>query len=334
MSTKSIPAQPIEKQLNHLQPPNAAPHPGMVWIPGGTFLMGSDHHYPEEAPAHTVTVEGFWMDRCPVTNVQFRMFVEATNYVTYAERPLDPAMYPGADPALLVPGSLVFQQPHQRVDLRNIGNWWAYLPGASWRQPMGRGSNLKGKEHYPVVQVAWEDVEAYAKWAGKELPSEAEWEFAARGGLEGKAYVWGDELAPKGKMMANFWQGEFPWQNLKTDGYEGTSPVKAFPPNGYGLYDMTGNVWEWTADWYSPRHLENAQKACCIPQNPRGGPQASSYDPGQPTVRIPRKVLKGGSHLCAANYCLRYRPAARSPQMIDSGSCHIGFRCVVRPTVG
>lgn len=305
-------------------------YPNMVWIPGGTFLMGSNNHYPEEAPVHTVQVDGFWMDKYPVTNARFQEFVEQTGYVTYAERPLDPAMYPGADPAMLIPGSMVFRKARHRVDLRNIANWWQYVPGADWRHPYGPGSSIEGKDLYPVVHVAWEDVEAYAQWAGKAIPTEAEWEFAARGGLDGKVFAWGDEPTPKGRMMANFWQGEFPWQNLKKDGYEGTSPVKAFPPNAYGVYDMIGNVWEWTADWFRSRHPDNAQKACCIPQNPRGGPREMSYDAAQPHIRIPRKVLKGGSHLCAPNYCFRYRPAARSPQMIDSGSCHIGFRCVVR----
>ena len=316
-----------EKETQIIPASNPA---GMVWIPGGTFRMGSDKHYPAEAPTHTVKVDGFWMDRNPVTNAEFQQFVEETDYVTYAERPLNPEDYPGALPEMLVPGSLVFQKAKQRVDLRNIANWWDYVPYANWKQPHGPGSSIAGKENYPVSQVAWEDVEAYAKWAGKEIPTEAEWEFAARGGLEEKEFAWGDEEMPEGKLMANYWQGEFPWQNLLLDGYEGLSPVGTFQDNGYGLFDMTGNVWEWTADWYYDKHPEDAKKACCIPQNPRGGFKEGSYDPRQPTVKIPRKVLKGGSYLCAINYCYRYRPAARIPQMVDTSTCHLGFRCVKR----
>jgi sulfatase modifying factor 1 len=302
----------------------------MVWIPGGTFKMGSEKHYQEEAPVHTVKVDGFWMDIYTVSNAEFRKFVEETNYVTYAERPLNPNDYPGALPELLVPGSLVFQKAKQRVDLRNFANWWDYIPHANWKQPYGPGSTIEGKDDYPVTQVSLEDVEAYAKWAGKEIPTEAEWEFAARGGQEEKEFAWGDEVTPEGMFMANYWQGEFPWQNLMLDGHEGLAPVGFYPANGYGLFDMTGNVWEWTSDWYRDKHPENPQKACCIPQNPRGGFMENSYDPRQPNIKIPRKVLKGGSHLCAINYCYRYRPAARIPQMIDSAACHLGFRCIKR----
>ncbi len=308
----------------------AAPQPDMVWVPGGTFRMGSQDFYPEEAPVHRVTVDGFWIDRHPVTNAQFARFVEATRYVTFAERPPKAEDYPGARPELLVPGSLVFQKPPRPVDLSNYENWWAYVPGTDWRHPEGPESSLHGRWAHPVVHVAYEDAKAYAAWAGKTLPTEAEWEFAARGGLDGAAYCWGDEFAPAGTMMANTWQGEFPWENLRADGFEGTSPVGAFPPNGYGLYDMAGNVWEWTADWYLPKHPEEARKACCVPVNPRGGRKEQSYDPGQPQIAIPRKVLKGGSHLCAPNYCLRYRPAARFPEPIDTSTCHVGFRCIVR----
>lgn len=305
-------------------------HPNdMVWIPGGTFLMGSDSFYPEERPIHRVTVDGFWMDEHPVTNEAFRRFVEATGYITVAERPPNPAEYPGIDPALLVPGSLVFRRPPHRVSLRDFRVWWAYVPGACWYRPEGPGSTLEGREHHPVVHVAYEDAEAYAAWAGKELPTEAEWEFAARGGLEGATYVWGDEFAPGGRLLANTWQGEFPWQNLGTDGYEGTSPVGAFPPNGYGLYDVAGNVWEWTCDFFRPRHPGDALKVCCIPRNPRVRSAAQSLAPGE---HIPRRVLKGGSHLCAPNYCLRYRPAARQGEAVDTSACHIGFRCIVRST--
>jgi sulfatase modifying factor 1 len=310
--------------------PGEPPFPGMVWIPGGAFRMGSDKHYPEEAPAHRVSVDGFWMDRTPVTNVDFERFLTATGYVTFAEIPPRAEDYPGALPTMLYAGSMVFLKPRRRVDL-SACTWWQFVRGADVRHPLGPESSLDGLEHHPAVHVAYRDVEAYAKWAGKQLPTEAEWEFASRGGLDGADYAWGDELYRDGRHMANTWQGEFPWQNLRSDGYEGTSPVHAFPPNGYGLYDMIGNVWEWTTDWYHPRHPAESQKACCIPSNPRGGPLEASYDPAQSEIKIPRKVLKGGSHLCAPNYCRRYRPAARYAHPIDTSTCHIGFRCIVRP---
>jgi formylglycine-generating enzyme required for sulfatase activity len=266
-----------------------------------------------------------------VKNEQFKRFVKATGYLTVAERQPNPADFPGAPAANLVPGSLVFQKTKGPVDLRNYANWWAWRPGASWRHPRGPQSSIKSLEQHPVVQVAYEDVEAYARWAGKELPTEAEWEFAARGGLEGATFPWGDDELLDGKPMANTWQGEFPWQNLATDGFPGTSPVGAFPPNGYGLFDMAGNVWEWTSDWYVHRHADEVGKSCCGPPvNPRVTSPEQSYDPRQPQFRIPRKVVKGGSHLCAPNYCLRYRPAARQPQMIDTSMTHLGFRCIVR----
>jgi len=303
----------------------------MVRVPGGTFLMGSDDFYPEERPAHRVVVDGFLMDVRPVTNAEFRRFVEDTGHVTTAERPPDPADYPGLDPALLVPGSLVFRRPPRRVGLHDFRLWWAYVPGACWNRPEGPGSALGGRDRHPVVHVAYEDAAAYAAWAGKALPTEAEWEFAARGGLEGAAYVWGDEAAPEGRPMANTWQGEFPWQNLATDGHEGTSPVGAFPANGYGLSDMAGNVWEWTCDIFQPRHPVAAAKACCVPRNPRVASAVGDGSGVRPGVDgIPRRVVKGGSHLCAPNYCLRYRPAARQGQAADTSACHIGFRCVVR----
>ncbi|MBF5043116.1 formylglycine-generating enzyme family protein [Aggregicoccus sp. 17bor-14] len=317
--------------LAPLPAPGTAPHPDLVWIPGGTFLMGSEAHYPEEAPVHPVGVSGFWMDRFTVTNMQFQRFVEATKYLTVAERPLNPEDYPGAKPGALVPGSLVFRKAPHPVSLANWQRWWDYVPGASWRHPEGPQSNLKGRGKHPVVHVAYEDVEAYAAWAGKQVPTEAEWECAARGGLEGAEFCWGSELRPAGRPMANIWEGEFPWQNLKEDGYEGTAPVGSYPPNGYGLHDMAGNVWEWTQDFYAERHAGPATKACCIPQNPRNAAREASRDPAQPHIHIPRRVLKGGSHLCAFNYCRRYRPAARSPQQVDSGACHIGFRLVLRP---
>jgi len=310
--------------------PGDPPFPDMVWIPGGTFRMGSDKHYPEEAPTHRVTVDGFWMDRYPVTNARFREFVEVTGHVTFAELPPNPDDYPGALPEMLYPGSLVFQKPVMRVDLRDSHQWWAFARGADWVHPHGAGSNLKGLSNHPVVHVAYKDVEAYAAWVQKELPTEAEWEFAARAGLDGAEYAWGDELVPNGQYMANTWQGEFPWQNEQLDRWEFTSPVDAFPPNAYGVYDMIGNTWEWTTDWYRPRHTEEKEKACCIPRNPRGGLAHQSYDPRDPEIRIPRKVLKGGSHLCAPNYCRRYRPAARFPEPIDTSASHVSFRCIVR----
>lgn len=313
-----------------VKPPGRPPTKDMVWIPGGTFLMGSNDHYLEEAPAHKVAVNGFWMDKYTVTNDQFQRFVKATGYVTSAERTPNPDDYPGAQPELLVPASVVFQRPSQRVDLRNHYNWWQYLLGANWRRPEGPESSIKRREKHPVVHVTYEDVVAYAEWIGKELPTEAEWECAARGGLDGAVYTWGNEFAINGKMMANTWQGEFPVQNLLTDGYERTAPVGSYPPNGYGLYDMAGNVWEWTMDWFQ-EHKQIKKGPCCTLSNPRGGSLETSYDPRMPDERIPRKVVKGGSYLCAPNYCLRYRPAARIAQPIDTGTCHVGFRLIVRP---
>jgi formylglycine-generating enzyme required for sulfatase activity len=300
----------------------------MVSIPGGTFHMGCETFYPEEAPVHEETVGPFVMDRCPVTNDDFASFVKDTGYVTLAERAPNPADYPAVPVDALVPGSLVFHRTAGPVNLTDWSQWWAYVPGAQWRYPLGAGSSVEAIGDHPVVHIAYQDAEAYAKWAGKDLPTEAEWEFAARGGLDRALFVWGDEMEPGGTIMANTWQGEFPWQNLLKDGYERTSPVGAFPPNGYGLYDMAGNVWEWTSDWYRSKHASASNSGCCS-----ASVRASideSYDPGQPQLRIPRKVLKGGSHLCAPNYCLRFRPAARSPQMVDTSMSHLGFRCIVR----
>lgn len=308
--------------------PGKPPFENMSWIPGGQFLMGSDNHYPEEAPAHSVIVDGFWMDQYVVTNAQFSRFVEQTGHVTLAERAPRAEDYPGAKPELLVPASVVFQKPPFRVDLSNPYNWWTYVPGASWRRPLGPGSSLKGLAKHPVVHVAYEDAEAYAKWIGKDLPTEAEWEFAARGGLEGAEFVWGDEFEPDGEVMTNTWQGDFPNENLLTDGFEWTAPVGSFPANGYGLYEMSGNVWEWTTDWYQ-EHSELTQ-SCCASMNPSGGLQEKSYDPTTPKIPIPRRVMKGGSYLCAPNYCQRYRPAARMAQPVDTATCHLGFRCIVR----
>ncbi len=306
-----------------------APFPDMVWIPGGTFLMGSDRHYPEERPAHRVSVDGFWMDRCAVTNADFGRFVAATGWRTLAERPAKAEDYPGAAPEMLAPASVVFRKSAGPVDLRNPSNWWTLVAGADWRHPLGPDSTIDGRADHPVVQIAFEDAEAYAAWAGKALPTEAEWERAARGGLDGAEFTWGDELTPDGRSMANTWQGEFPWQNHVTDGFEGAAPVGSFPPNGYGLHDMAGNVWELTTDWY--RDHGRLEHACCTIRNPRGAVLEESFDPEAPNVRVPRKVMKGGSYLCAPNYCQRYRPAARLPQPLDTATCHMGFRCIVRP---
>jgi formylglycine-generating enzyme len=305
----------------------------MQWIPGGTFRMGSDKFYPEEAPVHTVAVSGFWMDPHAVTNAQFATFVDSTGYRSLAERPPDPALYPGAQPELLTPGSAVFFMPEGDAELDDMHSRWAYVPGASWRHPEGPASTIRGREQDPVVHVAFEDAAAYAAWAGKELQTEAEWEFAARAGLDGAVFCWGDEFTPGGRYMANTWQGRFPFQDIGADGFVGRAPVGSFPSNGYGLYDMAGNVWEWTTDWwYAACHLTEVDAPCCVPRNPRGAPEALSNDPAQPEVRIPRKVIKGGSYLCAPNYCRRYRPAARYPQMIDTTTCHIGCRCIIRPS--
>ena len=291
--------------------------------------MGSDQHYPEEAPAHKVQVGAFWMDAHTVTNRAFKKFVDATGHVTNAEKPADPEDYPGAQPELLQPSSVVFRKAGGPVDLSNPYHWWTYVAGANWKHPRGPGSSLQGLWDHPVVHVDFADAEAYAQWAGKELPTEAEWEFAARGGLDGAEYCWGDEYMPGGKAMTNNWQGEFPWQNLLEDGYEWTAPVGSFPPNGYGLYDMAGNVWQWTTDWYR-EHGKLAARPCCTLANPRGGERDGSFDPRTPEVRIPRRVMKGGSYLCAPNYCRRYRPAARMAQPIDTSTCHLGIRCIVR----
>ena len=303
---------------------------GMIALPGGTFWMGSESHYPEEGPRRQVRVDAFEIDRHAVTNAEYEAFVADTGYVTVAERPLNPADFPGAKPELLRPGSLVFRMSRGPVDTRNMANWWAYVPGACWRRPEGPGSNLSGRKDHPVVQVAYEDALAYATWAGKDLPTEAEWEYAARGGLDGAEYAWGGEFNPDGRWMANTWQGEFPWKNTSDDGFAGTAPVGSYPPNGYGLYDMAGNVWQWTQDWFFAKHPRKEGDSCCVLDNPRGPAKSSSYDPMQPNIKIPRKVVKGGSFLCAPSYCRRYRPAARHAQMVDSGMSHIGFRCTKR----
>ncbi|CCW18304.1 Sulfatase modifying factor 1 precursor (C-alpha-formyglycine-generating enzyme 1) [Sphingobium indicum BiD32] len=307
----------------------------MIHLPGGTFQMGSDRFYPEEAPVRRVQVDGFWMDATPVTNRDFARFVEATGHVTLAELAPDPKDYPGMDPTMAQAGSLLFQRTNGPVPLDDASQWWRFSFGTDWRHPHGPDSELDILADHPVVHVAYADAEAYARWAGKALPTEAEWEYAARGGLDGTDYVWGDELAPGDICQANYWQGAFPFANTLADGYERTSPVRTYPANDYGLFDMIGNVWEWTTDWFAqPRIERKAKGSCCVPANPRGGTKRGSLDPATPDIPIPRKVLKGGSHLCAANYCQRYRPAARHPQAVDSSTSHIGFRCIIRDKKG
>lgn len=294
----------------------------LVWIEGGEFTMGSDAHYPEEAPAHRVWVDGFWLSPTAVTNREYAAFVVATKYKTVAERPLDAAEFPDAPVENLSPGSMVFTGTPGPVDLRHLSQWWAWTPGANWRRPFGPGSTIGDRPEHPVVHVAYEDAAAYADWSGRRLPTEAEWEFAARGGLDGEPFTWGSTPETPGEHRANFWHGDFPWRALP--GYGSTAPVGSFPPNGYGLFDMAGNTWEWTSDWFRG-HQETT---CCAPENPRGGSEAESINPSE-QFSVPRKVVKGGSFLCADSYCLRYRPAARRPQMIDTGMSHIGFRCAL-----
>ncbi len=290
----------------------------LVRIPAQTAVVGSDAHYPEEGPARTVSVDEFWIQSHTVTNAQFAEFVSDTGYVTVAERPLNPDDYPDAPGKNLQPGSMVFTRTKGPVDLRHLSQWWAWTPGASWRHPVGPLSSIDKRADHPVVHVAYEDADAYAQWAGLALPTEAEWEVAARGGLASATYTWGDEPEQAGQKLANYWHGDFPWR--PEPGYGRTTPVGRFPANGYGLFDMAGNVWEWTTDWYADT---SEGDACC---------EAGSYDPQQPQFQVPRRVIKGGSFLCADTYCLRYRPAARRPQMIDTGMSHIGFRCISRIT--
>lgn len=316
--------------------------PGMVWIPGGEFTMGTDdpNSFPNERPAHRVRVDGFWMDETVVTNAQFAEFVKATGYKTIAERPIDweemKKQLPPGTPKLpddeLQPGSLVFTPPDHPVDLHNMANWWTWTDGACWKHPDGPGSTIEGKENYPVMHISWDDAAAYAKWAGKRLPTEAEWEFAARGGLENKRYPWGDQFQPEtGKFLCNTFTGAFPHHNTAEDGFALVAPVKSFPPNAYGLYEMVGNVWNWTADLYhSEAHSQSAELAkqspsgCCI--NPTG--PASSYNPVRDVPATPERVLKGGSFLCHPSYCESYRPSARRGMPPDTGTQHVGFRCV------
>ena len=306
---------------------------GMIYLPGGVFAMGSEAFYPEEAPVRQVRVDPFWIDQVPVTNAEFARFIAATGHVTFAEIAPDPREYPGMLPELSHAGSLVFEPPLAPVDLASVC-WWEFRLGASWHAPLGHGSSISGIEDHPVVHVTHADAEAYADWAGKQLPTEAEYEFAARGGLDRAEYAWGNELAPKGALLANYWQGEFPHANSLADGWLRTSPVRSFPANGYGLFDLIGNVWEWTDDWFAQPKVDRKRSgSCCIPANPRGGTRGGSIVK-QEAIRVPRKVLKGGSHLCAAKYCQRYRPAARYAQPIDTSTSHVGFRCIVRDAVG
>jgi len=306
-----------------------APMREMVSLPGGVFRMGCDHFYTEERPERRIRLSAFRIDKYPVTNRDFAHFVEATGYRTIAETAPDPADYPGLRPEMARAGSLVFEPTRGPVPLGDPPRWWSFCAGADWRHPIGPASAIDGLMDHPVVHIAHADAQAYARWAGKSLPTEAEWEYAARGGLDGADYGWGEELNPGGAIMANYWRGHFPYSNLREDGGYRTTPVTAFPANGYSLYDMIGNVWEWTDDWWFDAAVHIASP-CCVAENPRGGTQRESLDPEMPHIAIGRKVIKGGSHLCAPNYCQRYRPAARTPQMIDSTTSHIGFRCVLR----
>jgi sulfatase modifying factor 1 len=305
-----------------LSTPKNVPN-GMAWIPGGRFWMGTDH-MEDAHPVHQVEVKGFWMDRTDVTNEEFARFVKATGYVTIAERPLDPKEFPNLAPADLAPGSVVFTPPANPISLENPLAWWKFVKGANWRHPQGPGSNLVGKEKYPVVHIAWADAEAYTHWAGKRLPTEAEWEFAARGGRDRKTYPWGDELTPNGKWMANTFQGHFPDKNSSADGYAGAAPVASFPPNDFGLYDMSGNVWQWVSDWYRPDYYAQLLQNGDVANNPQG--PSDSFDPNE--LGVPKRVQKGGSFLCTDQYCERYMPGARGKGDPETGTNHLGFRCV------
>jgi sulfatase modifying factor 1 len=319
--------------------PASSPAPaGMAWIPGGEFSMGSkdprgdvcggNEPMDDARPVHRVYVDGFWMDRTEVTNAEFARFVDATHYVTVAERPLRASDYPGVPTDKLAPGSLVFAPTDRAVPLDNAFRWWSWVPGANWRHPEGPASDLKGRERYPVVHVAYADAAAYATWAGKDLPTEAEWEFAARGGRSGDPYAWGRELNPDGKKMANIWEGPFPYQNSAADGFAGVAPVASFPANGYGLYDVAGNVWEWCRDWYAPDTYAKTT-AGGLAKNPAGPAQSESFDPGEPAVA--KRVQRGGSFLCTDQYCTRYLVGSRGKCSPDTGSNHAGFRCIKRP---
>ena len=318
--------------------PSASAPPGMAWIPGGEFSMGAQDPPGNDAvgmqamldsrPIHRVYVDGFWMDKTDVTNAEFAKFVKATRYITVAERKPKAEDFPGAPPENLVAGSVVFSPPNHPVSLENHYQWWTYVHGANWRHPLGPNSSVQGKEDYPVVQVAYEDAAAYAKWAGKRLPTEAEWEFAARGGLSGKPYVWGDEFRPNGKWMANTFQGQFPNKDTGEDHYVGISGSALFPANGYGLYDMAGNVWQWTSDWYRPDYYQQLAETGGVTRNPKG-PNAP-YDPSEPNER--KKTHRGGSFLCTDQYCSRYMVGTRGKGEVSTGTNHLGFRCVKVPS--
>lgn len=322
---------------NDTPPPSPAP-PGMVWIPGGEFSMGSNESGEalcglpgvtrDAQPIHRVRVDGFWMDATEVTNAQFKKFVEATGYKTVAEIKPTQEEFPDAPPENLVAGSTVFAPPPQPVKLDNHFQWWSYVPGADWRHPAGPGSSIEGRDNYPVVQIAYEDAEAYAKWAGKRLPTEAEWEFAARGGKPGELYAWGDDLKPGGKFQANIYQGRFPVANGDTgeDGFKGIAPVAQYPPNSYGLHDVAGNVWEWCSDWYRADTYARSKLAGGVADNPQG--PATAYDPAEPGV--PKRVHRGGSFLCTDDYCTRYMVGTRGKGEVRTASDHVGFRCVKR----
>jgi formylglycine-generating enzyme len=320
--------------ISNTTPPPGPPPRGMAWIPGGEFSMGAMdppatteagmHGAADARPIHRVYVDGFWMDKTDVTNEEFARFVKATAYVTIAERTPTAEDFPGAPPENLVAGSVVFSPPNHPVPLNNHYQWWSYVRGANWRHPEGPQSNLRGREKYPVVQVAYPDALAYAKWAGKRLPTEAEWEFAARGGLAGKRYPWGEEFQPGGKWMANTHQGHFPDTDTGADGYAGIAPVAQFPPNGYGLYDMAGNVWQWTSDWYRPDYYQQLAAAGSVTRNPQG--PDTPFDPAEPNDK--KKVHRGGSFLCTDQYCSRYVVGTRGKGEVTTGTNHLGFRCV------
>ncbi|MEW6269287.1 MAG: formylglycine-generating enzyme family protein [Thermodesulfobacteriota bacterium] len=307
------------------QPPPSEAPAGMVWIPPAEFAMGTEEPAMTDArPVHRVFVDGFWIDRTEVTNEQFRRFVDATGHVTVAERALRPEDFPGVPPEALVPGSIVFTPPDGQVSLHDHLRWWRYVPGASWRHPFGPGSDVAGRERHPVVHVAFEDAAAYCKWAGKRLPTEAEFERAARGGLDGKRYAWGDELRPAGKWQANTWQGRFPSSDSAEDGHRGTAPVASYPANGFGVHDLAGNVWEWCSDWYRPDTYAARARSGEVARNPTG--PADSFDPQEPGVA--KRVQRGGSYLCSDQYCSRYVPGGRGKGAVDTGTTHLGFRCV------
>ena len=308
--------------IREVAPPAPAPE-GMAWIPPGRFSMGSDYGpFGDARPIHAVELDGFWMDKTPATNEQFARFVRETGYVTVAERKPDPKDFPGVPPEALVPGAVVFSPPAGPVNLQDVSRWWSYVPGSSWKHPEGPGSEIAGRDRHPVVQVCWEDAAAFASWAGKRLPTEAEWEYAARGGLTQKPYAWGETFRPEGKIMANTWQGSFPDRNAKEDGWDRTAPVGSFPPNGFGLFDMAGNVWNWCADWYRPDYYGQSP-----PANPPG--PSDSFDPVEPGAL--KRVQRGGSFLCSDQYCSRYMPGGRGKGAVDTGSSHVGFRLVLSP---